>query len=111
MVKEINIKFMQKHTQQKRKNFIVYKDSQIMIDRVQWHIHPLPKDPSRLKRERYFREHYDPSIGEKLIHALHLSDVIVTSKRIYYTKHFLGQIVRAINTNCNVNSYSEKYFL
>jgi len=92
MVKELGIVFPETEKTIQQNHFLRYKSSSNNISTIEWHIHPLPKDPSKLKQIRYYVDNYSYEAGKDLINGIHLSDIIVSASRrftenIIYNKY------------------------
>ncbi len=81
MIRELGIVFPKKGKVIQRNHFPRYKKSSNNINNIKWHIHSLPKYPSKLKQIRYYVDKYSYEIGKDLINGIHLSDIIVSASR------------------------------
>ena len=70
------------------KNFPRYPASHANIQKLEWHIHPLPKDPARIRSVKFYTSLYDTNIAENLLNGIQLADMVVTASRMYRENMF-----------------------
>ena len=81
MVRELGITFPREGKSVQKNHFPRYKSSSKNIKSIEWHIHPLPKNVSKLKDIHYYVDNYSYEAGKDLIHGIHLADIIVSASR------------------------------
>ena len=65
------------------KNFPRYPRSHANIQRLKWHIHPLPKDPAKIRSVKFYASFYDTKTSEDLLNGIQLADIVITALRTY----------------------------
>ena len=81
MLQEIFLDFTNGEKVKMINNFPRFKESNDNIKSIRWHIHSLPKDPSRLKIVNYYKEVISYELGKALIQGIHVADILVSAYR------------------------------
>ena len=73
-----------------KKNFPKYPKSHTNIQKLKWYIHPLPKDPVRIRSVKFYASFYDTNTAKGLLNGIQLADMVVTASRMYKENMLYG---------------------